>query len=502
MRRRISIMVRLLAGAMIGLCLPNGATAGTLRLANEGSFRGADSLDPISPVRFYIANQMIYSQLVRAGEDGRPAPDLAVAWSSSADARDWTFTLRRGVKFHDGSDFGAADVVYTLTRINSDKLKSPLRSVLSLIDTVKAVDPYTVGIHLKTPYADFPLLLMDYRVRILSAAHDSSNTDVANASGIGTGPFKLVKLDTLGTTVLEAFDGYWEGRPKIDRVEIINMPDQQARVQALLAGQLDLVLSINQQQRALFEESDGFVVQPVQTGDWRGIAMRTNVPPFADARVRKALRILADRSTMVRLVLGEGGGEVSCDTPAWSGDPYSTVRTCPPDPAEAKRLLAAAGFPNGLDLTLYTSGVDEVFPRLAEVYQQQAAAANVRIAIRLVPSDSYFSTVWLKREFVMVRWSQRPADQILNEAYRTGGPWNESAFANARFDDVLTAARQELDPAKRKALYGEAQDILFDDGGTLIPFHINRLRVMSNRVTGLAPVQDFSIRWQDVSVAN
>jgi peptide/nickel transport system substrate-binding protein len=475
------------------------ADAVTLRLAYDSAVGAAASLDPISPNRYWLTNQMVYSRLVRQDERGLPSPDLALSWSASPDAKTWTFKLRPGVKFHDGSDFTAADVVYSLMRIKSDVIKSPVRSVLMIMDKVTARDPLTVEIALGSPHADLPLLLMDYRVRIVSAKYKDGSLDVANESGIGTGPFQLVKFDPQGTTTLKAYPGYWEGKPAVDEVQIFDIADQQARVQAMLSGQVDWLESVDQQQRKLFENNAAFTVLTAETGDWRAMVMRLNLEPFTDIRVRKAFRMAADRAAMMKLLVGADGGTVSCDDPVWAGDPYYSPMSCPQDIAGAKRLLAEAGYPNGIDVDIYSSDLNDLWTKMAEVYQQQAAPAGIRVKIDQVPSDEYNNNYWMKKPLTLTSWGQRPADQILNEAYRSTATWNESAMASKDLDDLLDKARQTTDFAARKAVYGQIQQILFDQGGTFIPFHMNVTSVISSKLKGLPAVQESWIRWQNVS---
>src|SRR5579862_2706480 len=169
------------------------AEAATLHISTPLGYGGKESPDPISPTRFFELNQLLYDRLVRQGDHGEPTPDLAVSWSASDDAKEWTFKLRQGVKFHDGTPFTAADVVYSLMRIKSQKIASPLRSVLGIIQNAEAIDGSTVKVTLASSDADFPILLMDYRARILSSRGHEGKLDELNETGIGTGPFKLVK---------------------------------------------------------------------------------------------------------------------------------------------------------------------------------------------------------------------------------------------------------------------------------------------------------------------
>lgn len=474
--------------------------AASLRIAHPLGYGGKESPDPISPTRFFELNELLYDRLLRQGDHGEPTPGLAVSWSGSDDARQWTFKLRQGVTFHDGTAFTAADVVYSLMRIKSEKIASPTRSVLGFIDKVEAIDDSTVKITLANPDADFPFLLMDYRARILPSRGREGKLDELNETGIGTGPFKLVKLDAAGTTVVEAFPGYWEGHPKLDRIEIIAIPSDDAQVQALLAGQIDLLGSVQYAKLPLFK-GQGFVVQSVATGDWSGLVMRNDMPPFDDVRVRRALRLLVDRKAMRQLLAGAEGGTITCDHPIWSGDPYRSEIDCPADPATAKKLLAEAGYPDGLQVDLYTSDVAAPGIQMAEIYQQQAAAIGVKVNIKVVPADGYWTKVWTKVPFCFTDWSQRPADQVLNEVFRSKADWNESGFDHPFFDWLLDAARREMNLDQRKELYTLAQRMLYEEGGTMVPFTKNNFRVTAKQVSGLPPVQDFSIRWNEVAKA-
>jgi peptide/nickel transport system substrate-binding protein len=227
---------------------------------------------------------------------------------------------------------------------------------------------------------------------------------------------------------------------------------------------------------------------------------RADTEPFTDVRVRKALRIAADRQAMINLVLGPGGGVVTCDHPVWTGDQYRAQIECPQQIDEAKRLLAEAGYPDGIEVDVITSDLRSLWVDLVQVYQQQVAAAGIKINLVKAPADGYWSDVWMKKPAVTTSWGQRPADQVFNEAYRSTASWNESYWKNSIFDQKLDQARQELDRGKRTALYQDLQKMLFEQGGTLIPFHVNQVVVTSARVTGLPAMFDDGVQYHKVSV--
>jgi peptide/nickel transport system substrate-binding protein len=477
------------------------AQSGTFRQSHDVGF-GADviNVDPISEERFWQVTEKTMSRLVRPGLTGKPEPNLATEWSANDDATEWTFKLREGVKFHDGSDFDAGDVVYSLEHVRDPALDSPAASVIGMVGAIEAVDPLTVKMTLSAPYADLALQLMDYRIRMIP----EGSADTIGKTGIGTGPFILVTLDPGGTTVLKANPDYWEGPPGVETVEIIGISDTQARVQALLSGQIDMLGygDLSGQQLPLFENNPKFKVQSVPTGDWMGIVFRTDTEPFTDARIRKALRIATDRQALIDLVLGPDGGVVSCDHPVWSGDQYRAPFDCPPQIDEAKRLLAEAGYPDGIEIDVTTSDLRATWIDMVQVYQQQVAQAGIKVNIVMAPSDGYWSEVWMKETIVTTSWGQRPADQILNEDYRGGAPWNETYWNRADFDKLLDQARQELDFEKRTALYHELQSILYEEGGSFIPFHVNQAVATTARVSGLQAVFADAIRYHLVHVSD
>ena len=488
-----------MAAAMLtALPMSQAQAGGTFLIAHDLGYGGAENADPIHPKRFWQVTDKTMNRLVRPSASGEVTPDLAVSWSSNDAATEWTFNLRSGIKFHDGTDFDAIDVVELLNRIKDPELDSPVASVLAVMEKVEAVDPLTVKVTLSAGHADFPMLMMDYRIRMTP----SGSSDTIGQTGIGTGPFILETLDPEGTTVLRANPDYWEGSPGIKTVAIISMPDKQARVQALLSGQIDMLRNVSAQQKALFENNPKFKVQTVATGDWLGIVFRTDTKPFTDTRVRKALRIVSDRQAMVDLVLGPDGGTVTCDHPVWTGDQYRASFGCPPQVDEAKRLLAEAGYPDGIDIDIHTSDLRPYWINLVQVYQQQAAKAGIKVNLVKAASDGYWSDVWMKKTIVTTMWGQRPADQIMNEAYQGEASWNESFWKNPIFDRKLAEARQQLDPEKRKTLYSDLQKIIFEEGGSLIPFHLNKIVVTTARVSGLEPVFDDGVRYHLVHVSD
>ena len=471
------------------------ASSGVFKLSHDVGFGKDTNLDAITKGRLFQVVIMTQNRLVRKDLKGVTSAELATDWSANADATEWTFNLRKGVKFHDGSDFDAEDVKYSLMRVKDPEIGSPAKKSMSSVTDIEVVDAHTVKMKLNTSFADFPLLLTDYRLRMIP----NGSGDTIGKTGIGTGPFKVEKFDAEGTTILKANADYWEGAPGISEVHVIAIPDGQARVQALLTGQIDMNRYVPFNQKKIFDGNSKFNVSVIPTGNWRGMVMRTDTAPFDDARVRKAVRIAVDRQELVDLVMG-GAATVSCDTPVAPSDQYRMDKKCPQQSATAKKLLKEAGYPDGIEMTIHVSTKEPTWPTIAEVLQQQLAKANIKVDIQMTPSKSYWNETWMKKAVAMTRWNERPADSALHEIYHSGAKWNESYFKNPAFDQNLADARGELNFKKRKAAYINAQKTLFEEAGTLIPYHVSKLVVTSSKVKNLDEVEVFSVRWHTVKV--
>ena len=471
------------------------ASSGVFKVSHDLGFGKDTNLDAITKGRLFQVVIKTQNRLVRPDMNGVPSPSLSTDWSANSDATEWTFNLRKGIYFHDGSAFDASDVKYSLMRAKDPDIGSPVRKSLNVVEDIEVVDQHTVKMKLSTSFADFPLLLTDYRLRMIP----EGSGDTIGQTGVGTGPFMVDKFDPEGTTILKANPDYWEGAPGVAEVHVIAIPDAQARIQALLTGQIDMNRYVPFNQKKIFDSNSKFTTTVIPTGNWRGVVMRTDTAPFDNPKVRKAFRLAVDRQELVDLVMG-GAATVSCDTPVMPSDQYRLQMDCPQNISKAKNLLREAGFPNGIELTVYPATLEPTWPTIAEVVQQQVAKAGIKVNIEMVPSKGYWNEVWMKKPVSMTRWNQRPADTILHEAYHSGAKWNESYFKNADFDKNLADARSELDFNKRKKAYQNAQMTLWEQSGTMIPYHVSRLVVTSSKVKNLDAVDHFSIQWHKVKV--
>ena len=486
----------LIAGGLAS-CGRTSSASGVLRVGNDAGFGGAETMDPYDGNRTWPTINMVFDRLIGVDKDFSPIPELALSWSSNDDLTEWTLELREGVKFHDGSEFDADDVVYSINRMIDPEFDSPILAVLGVISSVTAVSKYEVSLSLSTGEADFPLLLADYRA--LMTPVDSQSTIGKNP--IGTGPFKMETFDPAGTTVLLANEDYFFGQPKLSKIEIITFADSQSAAQALAGDQVDLLLAIDGKSSAMFGDKAKFTLQNIPSGDWNAIDFRVDQEPFGDARVRKALRIAADRQVIADTVLGVGGGVVACDTPVWSADPYRWDGDCAKDTEGAKALLAEAGYPNGIDIDIYTSDVEVHMVELVTAYKDQVKDAGIRVTIKMADASGFWDDVWMKESAFVDSWGQRPATQVLNEVYRSTASWNPTGQVDKDLDKMLDEARSTKDQAERAKKYAQIQERLFENSAIFLPYHKTLTRAMSSKVKGVEPIVIDAVRWEKISVS-
>ena len=473
---------------------PAGDTRGILRFTDGLQYGGNENLDPVDEARYWPTISLIYDRLTEPAFDSMtPSPSLAASWEPNDDATVWTFHLRDDVYFHDGTQLTSADVAYSANHWKTSET-SILASSFEIVDSIETPDDFTVVFNLSAPLVTFDLTVMDYRARVVPKDGFPSVLE----TGMGSGPFKLEKLDVEGVTVLVANDDYWDGPPGVKAVEVYGIAESEAQTTALLSGQLDfqgVTLDIAQR----FEGNDDYKITQVPSGDWSGLVMRTDIPPFDNLALRQAMHLVMDRQELVDLSLS-GAGTVSCDSAVMPSDP-NVFTDCDhgADIEAAKAKLVEAGYPDGFEIDLYASSICQDWEALTEIYQQQAAKAGITVNIQTVSADGFWTEQWMVEPFVITCWNARLADAALNEIYRGGGSWNESFWNVPEFDALLDAARAEKDADVRRQYYQDAQKMLHEDGGTLIPYYSNLIRVQKTCIDGIPPLSDIWIDWDGIT---
>ena len=458
---------------------------GTLRISFPGSPRLLDP--PITgSAEEWIVTSWLYNNLTRVDDKFAVQPDLAESWTPNADGTVWTFKLVKGVKFHSGREVVADDVVHSINRILDPNTKSRGKGGLGPIAKVEAVDPSTVRFTLSQPVADFPANLALPYARI--TPRDTKLN--LNTQADGTGPFVLKEFVVGEKVVVERNPNYFRrGFPRVDQVQAVIYPDSTAEINALKEGKTDIMWQVRPDQVELLTNARGIKVEEVPTGSFVPIVMRADQPPFDDPRVRKALKLTLDRKIIVENILG-GHGVIGNDQSLPPNNPVydAAVKAPTRDIAKAKQLLAEAGHPNGLKLTLYTSDARVGMLPLALLTQQMAKEAGFDINIQTVPWDVFLNTVWEKRPFYINNWFARPTTDTSITPFFTsrakGGSLNDYYYSNPEVDRLLLAAQGELNAQNRKQLYGKAQQIIAEDGPAVIPFFKNNITAYRANVEG------------------
>jgi peptide/nickel transport system substrate-binding protein len=467
--------------------IPEAAATGTP--VQGGRLRGArpaasaaETLDSASSLSAYEYLGALYNRLVKLDEKGETIPDLAEEWSASPDGITWTFRLRRDVRFHDGTRFTAADAIASIQHVIDPATASPQGGVLGdMLDpgSMSAPDPHTLVFQLKTPNAEFPSLLTAYQCYIVPA--DAIAT--IGSTGIGTGPFRLSSFHPAGSGSVEAFEDHFAGRPVLDGIDFSSIQDTSARVNALLAGQIDLISQTNLDfaTARVVSASSRATVARVENAQWYTIPMLATSAEFQDPLVRQAMKLAYDPEQILATAL-QGTGTAGWDNPVPPSLAAFVDVDRAYDPDQAKALLAKAGVP-GLRTTIHTSSYESVFTPMAVAYRDQVTAAGIDLTVTNASSDSYYTEIWMQKPLMVSYWfTGRPIDQLLNQIFRTGSSYNESAWSNPTFDALLDDARATMDDAKRLMLYQDAQRIVVEDSADMTPMFGDRLVGISRDV--------------------
>ena len=484
--------------------LPKG---GTLRIA----MRCQDLKSPhtYSWVESSNSARQVVDYLTVTGVDNVTRPSLIEKWEPSADLKTWTLRVRKSVKWHNGRQFTADDVIWNFKRVLDPKTGSSVVGLmkgflLEDVDTgekddkgnpkkssrlwdagaIQKVDDFTVRLNGKTAQLAVPEQLFHYPFLILDPAENGEFKVGSN----GTGAFTLVENEVGRRQVLKARkQGYWGGGPYLDQLEFIDLGDDPAAsVAALASKQVDGLYGADIVQLEALQKIPHVQMYQVTTA-YTATARMQPVKPFDDKRVRQAMRYAIDPNVVLQVAhrgLGQPGEHhhVSPVHPEYAKLP-------PParDVARAKKLLAEAGFPNGIDVEIICRPQPAWELLAVQTMVEQWKEAGIRVKINVMPSTQYWE-VWTKVPFGFTTWAHRPLGIMsLALAYRSGGPWNESKYSNPEFDRLLTQAEGTLDVASRREIMSRLEAILQEDGPIVQPVWRAIFTFHDKRVQGFKP---------------
>ncbi len=456
-----------------------GAQDNTLRVA----WLTPATLDPRSASgdsEIAILNAL-YDYLIETDAAANLIPRLASSWDLSDDGLTYTLQIREDATWHDGSPVTVDDVLWTIEW--HQESESTVASLLSSIESIAAGEGNTIVISLGEPNPDFLYNLTDNKFVILKSGAE----DVGEAFN-GSGPFRLEELIPGDRAIMSANADYWGGAPSVERLEFIFFDDQQAGIAAVQGGTADGILRLDNSSFLGFGADVNFNTTDIPTSGHHLARLRADRAPGDDVRVRQAFKLATDRDAIWdRVQLGFGAvGKDSPIGPAFGQYFLAEAEVPPRDAAAAAALLAEAGYPDGLDMTLHVPN-SGTWPDLAIALAAQWEEAGIRVEIQLEDENSYWVEDWMQVDLGVTGWGARPVPQLyLDLAYHSEAPWNESHYSDARVDELIELARASLDQAERAAAYKEIQQILLDEGPVVVPYFSAQFMVLASHVSGVA----------------
>jgi peptide/nickel transport system substrate-binding protein len=460
------------AGTMLGTAAraQGPKKGGTLKMGLGGG-ESTNSLDPAlnaSQVPFMYMSTL-GNMLTAVGPTGDLIPSLAEEWSSSPDAKVWSFLIRKGVEFHDGRTMTPEDVLATMQRHSNAESQSGALGIMQGIESMR-VDGDRVEFTLSAANADLPYLLADYHL-IIQPGGGMDGPD----AGIFTGAYKLGSFEPGVRIATEKFANYWDPDAGFfDSVEMLVINDATARNAALQSGQVQMVNQIEPKIADLLKRAPNVVVAAAAGHGFYCFNMFCDTAPFDNADLRMALKLAVDREEMVTKILA-GYGSVGNDMPVNGSVPLfdTTIEQRTYDPEQAAFYYKKSGH-SGPVLFRTADGAFPGAVDAAALFQQSAKKAGIEIEIKREPNDGYWNDVWNKQPFSASYWGGRATQDLMySTAYISTSEWNDTRFKVPEFDKLITDARAELDEAKRRELYGAAGRLIRDQGGLIVPMFNN-----------------------------
>jgi len=452
-----------------------------------------------------VARQVV-EYLTKTGHDNVTRPYLLEGWEASEDLRTWTLRLRRDIRWHNGRPFVADDVIWNLEHVldpatgssvlglmkgymleeydtgKEDDEGNPVMSTrLWDASAIEKVDDHTVRLNAKVPQLAVPEHLFHYPMAIL----DPEEGGEFGAGSNGTGPFELVEHVVGRKSVLRARGDYWGEGPYLDELHFIDLGDDpSAPISALASRQVDGLFGADSTQVDVLKQLGHVEMHSVTTAETAVVRGKVSEKPFDDPRVRKALRLAIGQGRTLELALRGLGAPGEHHHVSPIHPEYAELPFFERDTAQARRLLAEAGYADGLDLEINCPKDPAWQPSAVQAMVEQWQEAGIRVSINIMPGAQFWD-VWDKVPFGYTIWYHRPLGvMVLGLAYRTGVPWNESGYSNKEFDRLLTEAEGILDVEERRKVMAELERILQEDGPIVQPFWRSLFTFYDKRVKG------------------
>ncbi|MFA5027003.1 MAG: ABC transporter substrate-binding protein [Candidatus Methylomirabilota bacterium] len=495
----VKAMFRRVMPLLLAVLLVTGgaAWAGAAKTLVVGFDAMNDSFDPAVFTSWMGINTInnVFDTLVQTKDGAKFEPGLATSWTISSDGLTYTFKLRQGVKFHDGTAFNAEAVKFSFERQLDPKhpYHAPGMTQAQLafgsVARIEVLGPYEIRMVLKQPNAAQLANLCIFSTGIVSPDAVKKLGADFPVKPVGSGPFKFDRLDKGQQIVLSAFKEYWGGAPKVDRVIIKGIPEDSARKAALLSGEIDLTTYVDPKDIKGFKANKNLKVEQAVANSTGYMGMNQRHPALANQKVRQALSYGVNRQQIVDVIF-EGQTKVAggwLPPVLFAHDP-SLQKAYPYDPEKAKKLLAEAGYPNGFEVTFDVQAAAH-WPRLAELVQEDFRKIGVKATIRKGDASAMVAMVNAGKHGVFfMDWTggNLDPDYFMISPFHSESPRAKGRlyYANKQYDTLVVDAQKTSDLAKRKQLYLAAQKILLEDPGMAFLYYNVFTAVMSKRVSG------------------
>ncbi|MCP3054322.1 ABC transporter substrate-binding protein [Aurantimonas marianensis] len=474
-----------------------------------GQIAEPKSLDPqaVTAVNDFRILVNLYDGLVRY-KDGtlEVEPSLAESWTISEDGKTYTFTLREGVKFHDGTPFDAEAVKFNFDRMLkedhpfADTGPFPLAFFFSAVEEVTAVDPTTVEFKLDAPYAPFLSNLAYPTGLIVSPAAVEKHGKDFGRNPSGTGAYKFAEWEPNAKMVATRNEDYWDGAPELEAVIFRPITDANTRIAEMLSGGLDIMVEVPPDSLQQFKSSGDFTVREQAGPHLWFLILNTKEAPFSSKAARQAANYAINKTALVDNIL-QGTADVAAGpTPpafAWAYD--ETLEPYPYDPEKAKELLKEAGY-DGEEVTFYvTEGGSGMLDPVAmgTAIQADLQAVGMNVSIETYEWNTFLGNVNPglegKADMAEMAWMTNDPDTLpflalRTEAFPDKGGFNSGYYSNPKVDELLEKARQVTDQGERATLYKEMQQIVKEDAPWVFVANWKQ-----NAVTAAA-VEDFKLQ--------
>ncbi|MGG2481621.1 ABC transporter substrate-binding protein [Brevibacillus borstelensis] len=417
------------------------------------------------------ANWHIFDSLLFLSRDLKIEPGLAESYEQKDDTT-WIFKLRQGVTFHNGEEFNADAVKFSLERVLNEKQKSPQRGNISAISAVKVLDPYTVEIKTKEPYNLLPHRLFYLSIVPPKYVQEVGDQEFAQKP-VGTGPYKFAEWVKGDKIVLEANENYFKGAPKIKKVSFRVIPEVATQIAELQSGGVDIIRMVPPDMLAQLEGNPQLAVTSTPLLRVYYMAFDTKKKPFDDARVRQAMNYAVDIDTIVKKVLADK----AVRTPAGVNPNHfgfdESIKPYPYDPEKAKSLLKEAGYENGFETEIhyFTPGIGQ---QITDAVISDLSKVGIKAKAKFYPESSSFVEKQRAGDlpFRLGHWgsySVYDADAILQPMFDSKGVYGKY-FNTPQLDALINEARSSVDQDKRKALYSQAQQLIYKEAPWIFLF--------------------------------